>query len=131
MFGYKALPSPPKTFQEWYRLFRKLLKVREHYAPVTRETNALYVDHIERMFDTHESIGVLIYDGHYRRDIERYTGPFFPESPNWSITSIHLFTNHVKRFTSCPTCKSSEHPAALCPIRAQYYVPALIVSNRG
>ena len=36
----------PKSFQEWYRLFRKLLKVREFYAPDTRESNSLYVDHI-------------------------------------------------------------------------------------
>ena len=48
----KHRPSPPKTFQEWYRLFRKLLGVREHYAPDTREANALYVDHIERLFDS-------------------------------------------------------------------------------
>jgi len=81
----------------------------------------------------HEPIGVLIYDAHYRREIERYNGPFFPEPPNWSTMSIHLLTNHVKHFTSCPTCKTSEHPAALCPIRARYYVPDSpdSFSNRG
>jgi len=119
----KRRASPPKSFQEWYRLFRKLVKVREFYVPDTRESNALYVDHIEGLFDTHEPIGVLIYDDHYRQEVERYNGAFYPEPPAWTTKSIHLLTSHVKKFTSCPTCKTSEHPGALCPIRANYFVP--------
>ena len=102
-----------------------------HLIPVNQI--AFSVDHIEQLFDTHESIGVLIYDEHYRREIESYNGAFFPEPPGWSTKSIHLLTSHVKRVTSCPTCKTSAHTAAHCPIRTSYYIPdnSRFFSNRG
>ena len=77
----------------------------------------------EQLFDTHEPIGVLIYDEKYRLEVESYNGPFFPEPPGWSAKAIHLLTNHVKRFTSCSTCKTSEHTTSICPIRARFFIP--------